>query len=154
MKVMGIDPGKSGAIAVINTTNNEVSYIRLDETSLDVWAFIEAQQPDCAILERVSAMPRQGVSSTFKFGTSFGFCQGVLVAARIPHVLVTPGEWQKSLRCLSKGDKNVTKSKAQELFPHIKITHKNADALLIAEYARRNAHELFSLAVSSETVAV
>ena len=45
--------------------------------------------------------------------------------------------WQKYLGCLTKGDKNVSKAKAQELFPDLKITHAIADSLLIAEYGRR-----------------
>ncbi len=44
--------------------------------------------------------------------------------------------WQKEMGCLTKGDKNVTKRRAQELFPTLKITHAIADALLIAEYGR------------------
>lgn len=144
MKVLGIDPGKSGAAAVIDVQTGEVVVCKLDETERDIWNFIKENRPDCAVLERVSAMPRQGVSSTFKFGTSFGFCKGLMVAAGVPFVLITPAEWQKSLRCLSKGDKNITKQKAQELFPSIKMTHKIADAILIAEYLRRHHNDLFA----------
>jgi len=145
MKILGIDPGKSGAIATIEQTalDRVIRVIKLKETERDVWEFVRDSHADCAILERVSAMPRQGVSSTFKFGTSFGFCRGILIAAGIPFTLVTPGVWQRHLSCLSKGDKNVTKAKAQELFPEGKITHANADALLIAEYGRRNHQQLF-----------
>jgi Holliday junction resolvasome RuvABC endonuclease subunit len=82
-------------------------------------------------------MPRQGVSSTFKFGTSYGFLRGVLVALEVPFEAVTPAKWQRSMSCLTKGDKNVTKARAQELFPEVKVTHAIADALLIAEYGRR-----------------
>jgi hypothetical protein len=42
--------------------------------------------------------------------------------------------WQKALGCLTKGDKNITKRKAQEMFPGIKVTHATADSLLIAHY--------------------
>ena len=54
-----------------------------------------------------------------------------------PFEEVAPQVWQKVLGCLSRGDKNVTKAKAQQLFPAIKVTHAIADALLLAEYARR-----------------
>ena len=57
------------------------------------------------VIEKVNAMPKQGVSSTFKFGTSFGFCQGMLVAAGIRFEFATPQKWQKSLDCRSGGDK-------------------------------------------------
>jgi crossover junction endodeoxyribonuclease RuvC len=82
-------------------------------------------------------MPKQGVSSTFKFGVNYGFLRGMLTAHKIPFEEVTPQKWQKAMGCLSKGNKNVTKAKAQQLFPNLKITHKVADALLIAEYCRR-----------------
>jgi hypothetical protein len=85
-------------------------------------------------------MPVQGVSSTFKFGVSYGFVLGLLSALRIRHELVTPQKWQRAMNCLSGGDKNVTKAAAQRLWPHWKITHGNADALLIAEHCRRMVH--------------
>jgi hypothetical protein len=49
---------------------------------------------------------------------------------------VTPFTWQKRLQCLSGGDKNVTKARAQQLFPGVKISHITADALLLAEFCR------------------
>lgn len=148
MRFLGIDPGASGAIAILSLENPElVLTMKLTETERDVWEFIKTSGAGCAILERVGAFPGQGVSSTFKFGASFGFCRGLLIAAQIPFALITPGVWQKNLGCLSKGDKNVTKAKAQELFPALKVTHAIADAILIAEYNRRNHQQLFSLAV-------
>ncbi len=63
----------------------------------------------------------------------------MLIASRIPFEEVTPQKWQKTLSCLSRGDKNITKAKAQQLFPGLRVTHATADALLIAEYARRHA---------------
>jgi len=90
-----------------------------------------------ALLERVHAMPKQGVSSTFKFGRSYGGLRMALAAARIPFDEATPGTWQRALGCLSGGDKNVTKRRAQELFPALRVTHAIADALLLAEFCRR-----------------
>jgi hypothetical protein len=60
-----------------------------------------------------------------------------LTAASIPFERVRPQAWQKALACMTKGDKNVSKRRAQELFPSMKITHAIADSLLIAEYNRR-----------------
>jgi hypothetical protein len=60
-----------------------------------------------------------------------------LTAAGIPFERVRPQAWQKTMGCMSKGDKNVTKSKAQELFPSMKITHAIADSLLIAKYGTK-----------------
>ena len=60
-----------------------------------------------------------------------------LIAAGIPFETVTPAKWQGAMGCRTKGDKNVTKRKAQDLFPGVKVTHAIADALLIAEWGRR-----------------
>jgi len=92
---------------------------------------------DAVYLERVHTMPGQGVASSGKFMMHYGFLRGVLVALGIPFEEVSPLKWQRALGCLSGGDKNVTKQKAQQLFPHLTITHATADALLIAEYGRR-----------------
>ena len=90
-----------------------------------------------ACLEKVHSMPGQGVASSFKFGQGFGHLEMALTAAKIPFTYVTPQKWQKELGCLTNGNKNVSKSRAQQLFPHIKCTHAISDALLIAEYCRR-----------------
>jgi hypothetical protein len=136
---MGIDPGYSGAIVVIDEDGGFVASIRLSDTEHDVADFVDefSHNITLGVLERVSAMPRQGVSSTFKFGTSYGFCRGLLVSFAVPFEDVTPGKWQRELKCLSKGDKNVTKAAAQRLFPDQKVVHATADAMLLAEYARR-----------------
>ena len=134
---LGVDVGTSGAMATIDPHGAVVSIQRLDATQHDIWAWIAGQRVRFAVIEKVNAMPKQGVSSTFKFGTSFGFCQGMLVAAGIRFDFVTPQKWQKALDCRSGGDKNITKGRAQTLFPGIKVIHANADALLLAEFARR-----------------
>ena len=79
-----------------------------------------------------------GVKSAFTFGQGFGHIEMALTAAGIPFERVSPQKWQKAMGCLTKGDKNVSKRRAQELFPHLKVTHATADALLIAAYGRRN----------------
>jgi crossover junction endodeoxyribonuclease RuvC len=135
---LGIDPGQSGSIACLFPSGN-ATWIKLDSTDHDVSDWLQdviANYYCKAVIERVSAMPKQGVSSSFKFGRSFGFLQGLLVAYKVPFALITPQTWQKHMKCLTKGDKNVSKAAAQRLWPKIKITHTNADALLIAEYCR------------------
>jgi crossover junction endodeoxyribonuclease RuvC len=134
---LGVDVGTSGAMAVVDPLGAVVSVQRLEATQHDVWTWLAAQRVRFAVIEKVNAMPKQGVSSTFKFGTSFGFCQGMLVAAGIRFEFATPQKWQKALDCRSGGDKNVTKARAQALFPGVKVIHANADALLISEFARR-----------------
>lgn len=143
MRIMGIDPGKSGGIAVLSDEWQLV--MPMPETEADIKEVIK-QELDSAkekeqflrcYLEAVHAMPGQGVVSMFKFGMNYGIIRGILSALGISFETVSPAKWQRALGCLSKGDKNVTKRKAQELFPLLKITHKTADALLIAEYGRR-----------------
>jgi len=138
--VLGIDPGYSGCVVSLHRETGEVDgFIGLSETPHDVADFVRqrALSIDRAYLEKVHSMPRQGVASTFKFGTSYGFCLGLLTSLLVPFEEVTPTKWQTFMKCKTGGDKNVTKAAAQRLHPRLKITHKNADALLIAEYGRR-----------------
>lgn len=135
---IGIDPGANGAIAFVLCDGSQVWKMEhAKSTEHDLAAFLASFDDAVAYIEQVHAMPKQGVSSTFKFGRSYGFMIGLLTAHKIPFREVTPRKWQSELGCLSKGDKNVTKAAAQRLFPDIKVTHANADALLIAEYCRR-----------------
>jgi len=90
-----------------------------------------------AYIEQVSSSPQMGVVSAFSFGRGYGNLEMALTAAGISFERVRPQVWQKALGCMTKGDKNVSKRKAQELFPDRKITHATADALLIAYYGTR-----------------
>jgi len=143
---IGIDPGASGGIAFIPDNNPAGAWaVKMPETLADLWDVIYDCSPErttCeysphACLEKVHSMPGQGVASSFKFGQGFGHLEMALTASRIPFTYVTPQKWQKELGCLTGGDKNVSKARAQQLFPHLKITHALADALLLAEYCRR-----------------
>jgi len=135
---LGIDPGKNGGLAIVNSLGrlcDAVGFKNLTETDINDWML--AYPYSLALLEKVHSMPKQGVKSTFTFAQSYGLLRGVLVANNLKREFVPPQVWQKALGCMTKGDKNVTKAKAQELFPNRKITHAIADACLIAEYARR-----------------
>lgn len=141
MHYIGIDPGQSGAIAVIDGNNLQILTTDvLKEKTIheisDVFEYLSQFKPECfAILEQVHSMPKQGVSSSFKFGQSFGQLEGFLAGHKIPFDYASPQKWQKYLGCLSKGDKNVTKALAQRLYPDCKVTHAIADSILIARYA-------------------
>jgi len=135
---IGIDPGASGAVAIQHT--GLMHTMKLTGTEADVSEFIDrwARLGDCfAFLESVHSMPKQGVSSSFKFGASFGFLKGLLVGLKVPFELVTPQRWQKAMGCMSGGNKNVTKQACQRLFPFEKVSHATADAMLISEFCRR-----------------
>jgi len=143
--ILGLDPGKDGAAALLDKEQaSTINFART--TDLDLWRWFVEARPYVtkAYLERVGAMPKQGVASMFKFGTSYGFARGLLVALEIPFELVGAYQWQKQLGIPSRGSKSkpehkrVLKQRAQELFPGLKITLANCDALLIAEWGRRH----------------
>lgn len=143
MRFLGIDPGGSGAVVALAgqytfEDGSRIAVQRLDSTEKDVSDFIKEHSHETfAYLERAQSMPKQGVVSSFKFGVSYGFLRGCLVSHGIAFEEIGPRKWQTALGCLSGGDKNVTKARAQQLFPGIKVTHHIADALLIAEFCRR-----------------
>lgn len=151
MQYLGIDPGKTGGIAVIDywqkdtrlgvSTESTITTCKLDNTELDIWNWLSDNVDllnSVATIENVHSMPEQGVKSSFTFGKSLGFLIGLLTASSIPYKFVTPQKWQKGMQCLTGGDKNVSKAAAQRLWPRVKMTHAIADALLIAEYGRTN----------------
>jgi hypothetical protein len=144
MTIIGIDPGVNGAIAWINDDKPCVE--KMPDTLQDLWGLIQdiraAASPPLGVgetnamayIEQVHSSPQMGVKSAFTFGNGFGHLEMALTAAGIPFTRIRPQVWQKELGCLTKGDKNVSKRKAQELFPSMKVTHATADALLIAKY--------------------
>jgi crossover junction endodeoxyribonuclease RuvC len=146
---LGCDPGASGAFAILDLAGSIVDVTKMPETPKDMSDYLSEFSPRIRIaaLEHVHAMPKQGISSAFKFGRNFGMLHMGLVAHRIPFQFVSPGVWQQPLGCIVTGrkgptdnksaKKQLTKARAQELFPNQKITHAIADALLIAEWLRR-----------------
>ena len=140
---VGIDPGMSGAIAYITSNGWHSAEPFRKGTPKDWLTYLrwirQANGDAFCMVEQVHSMPKQGVSSTFKFGHHAGMCEAFLIAAEIPYEFVTPLAWQKALKCQSHGDKNITKRAAEALFPGgLDITHAIADALLIAEFCRRS----------------
>lgn len=95
------------------------------------------------VIEQVGSMPGQGVSSTFKFGKSFGIALGVAQALGNPMTRVRPQQWKPTFRLIGK-DKDASRHVATELWPsmaeHWKYKYQNgkSDAALIAEHARRS----------------
>ena len=135
---IGIDPGVNGGIAWI--TDGKPCVEKMPDTLQDLWELLRdiANEGDChAYLEQVHSSPQMGVVSAFTFGNGFGHLEMALTAAGIPFTRVRPQVWQKELGCMTKGDKNISKRKAQELFPSMKVTHATADSLLIATYGTK-----------------
>lgn len=153
MIYIGIDPGVSGGIASLDDTGNVIEVHRMPDTPDDLVNLLRVVSADYddavplltrrAMLEQVNAGvfnkpgQRMGVSSAFTFGRGFGRLETALAALRIPFDLVQAARWQTALGCRTHGDKNISKARAQQLWPGRKITHAIADALLLAEYGRR-----------------
>lgn len=146
MIFLGIDPGQSGGISA-HHGSQVMAFGFTNKTPMDIYKIIKLLRvKNCvAMIEKVHSMPKQGVASSFTFGKGYGFLLGCLTALEIPFEYVSPQKWQKYLGCLTKGDKNISKQKAQELFPSLKITHAIADALLIGEYLKRTHYSNLDL---------
>lgn len=143
MIYIGIDPGKSGALAVI-WPNESVEVMTFGEVEYrDILKDVNSRNAKCC-LERVGSMPKQGVNSMFHFGENYGFIQGLLTAYSIPYELVTPNKWKKEFQVT--GDKNSSIDVCKRLFPNVNLRRTDkckkdhdgmAEALLMAEYAKR-----------------
>lgn len=150
MKI-GIDPGNTGAIALLNEhyelvsvwdmplmANGKKQQVNASELAKILEYPGATRSGDLeAIVEKVGAMPGQGVSSMFNFGMGFGVIQGVLAARRIPYRLVAPPKWKKAAGLTGK-DKDMARTLAQQLYPEAPLGRKKdigrADAILIARY--------------------
>lgn len=113
----------------------------MPETPMDILEMIKSMNPDICYLEDVGqGMPGQSSKATAKFARHNGHLEMALLALKIPTVKILPSRWQKSLSLLSrKGEekrdhKNRIKAWSQGMFPQVKVTLKNADALAIAYY--------------------
>lgn len=142
---IGIDPGKSGGIALV--TNEGLATAKEYPGTITEAASIVAEFKKCwglrgAVIERVHAMPKQGVSSTFKFGMNYGAWQGILAAFNIPYQTVTPRQWQKDALDAGSGEtKERSLDMARRLFPGVDLSrkkdHGKADALHLARWGLR-----------------
>jgi crossover junction endodeoxyribonuclease RuvC len=128
MRVLGVDPGATGALAMWDTGVDALIVCDMPGATVRVgkaqrrqvsetWLadIIKHYEPDTAWLERVHALPKQGVTSSFSFGLAYGIVRGVLAALGVPATLVTPQEWKRSFRL--GPDKNEARLIAARLFP-------------------------------------
>jgi len=151
MIILGIDPGLRGALAFYDTAEKalvleDMPIVQVfrngkkkDEVSAQLLSHIIAENsPDRAFMERVNAMPGQGVSSVFSFGRSSGVVEGALAAFDIPTTLITPVAWMKELGM--RAGKDGSRERAMQLFPAYaslfgrKKDDGRSDAALIAWY--------------------
>lgn len=154
MRVIGIDPGLSGAIAFYDTVEGAVEIadmptvelVRNGKKKREVSAvllsnILTRHKVDAAFLEKVNAMSGQGVTSVFSFGRSSGIVEGILAAYDIPTTLVTPQAWQKAVG--QRAGKDGSRERAMQLFPaqadlfQRKKDDGRSDAALIAYYGSK-----------------
>lgn len=144
--VMGIDPGKNGAFAIIKDGalqkvvpfNGDIKICRTVFRYLDIELYC---------IERVTSSPKQGVVSAFTFGRFFeAVVTAASLAAESSCILVRPQEWQSALGVLSGGNKTVLFTMAKRMFPKgyaaKMFNRKSADAVLLAHYAHKYAEYL------------
>jgi crossover junction endodeoxyribonuclease RuvC len=155
MLIIGIDPGISGSICFFEDgkiidvfemptmtdgkkNKKQVNGAQIyNEISSKIMG-IEKQNLR-VIIEQVSAMPGQGVTSMFNFGQSFGILKGICSAMQLPMYFVRPAKWKKYFG-LIKSEKDASRTKAIEMFPYFssqlskKKDSNKADAILIASF--------------------
>jgi hypothetical protein len=155
VKFIGIDPGQSGGLALLNEKGQALEAVGMPDTEAGLWLLLskwshEAPlEPLKAYLEKVRASPQMSKGSIWTFAQGYGSLRAFLIAAGIPFEDVAPQKWQKFIGVRDKtgarkledvditAKKNRHKVLAQKLFRSVPVTHKLADALLIAEYGRR-----------------
>ena len=155
MLIIGIDPGITGAISVLE--NKKVIEVYDTPTMIDgkknkrqvngaqVTNIIkenlnkDKDKEVVVVVENVNAMPGQGVTSMFNFGQSFGVIKGICSALSLPIYFVRPAKWKKHFN-LIKTNKDASRTKVIQIYPEIssKLSRKKdsnkADAILIARY--------------------
>ena len=153
MIIIGIDPGISGAISIIE--NKKILEVYDTPTMIDgkknkkqinsaqvthiIKEILNKGKEVVVVVEHVNAMPGQGVTSMFNFGQSFGVIKGICAALNLPIYFIRPAKWKKHFN-LIKTNKDASRTKVIEVYPEIssKLQRKKdsnrADAILIALY--------------------
>lgn len=147
---IGIDPGQSGAVAVIFRDGQMVEdWPGCPAGAAELMLNWRTEfNVELAALESVHAMPGQGVKSMFTFGRNLGAWEGLLAALHISYVMPTPQQWQRGLVMPSDGADPKARSLAvaRRLFPDADLSrkkdHGRADALLLAWWARKQGGEM------------
>jgi crossover junction endodeoxyribonuclease RuvC len=159
---IGIDPGVSGAVALLDSETNEVRFYdtptlevvvnKKKRNVLDAYAMVRILKDASAgrevmvTIEKVQAMPgggerTMGATSAFSFGMGFGLWLGILAALEIPHQQVHPATWKARVMSGLGKEKDASRQIAMQHYPkaagllNLKKHHGRADALMIARWA-------------------
>ena len=155
MLIIGIDPGINGAICffkkgkvidvidmpTIAEGKKNKRQINCQQVFNEIFSKIQKDPTENikVVVEKVSAMPGQGVTSMFNFGQSFGAIKGICAAMQLPIYFVHPAKWKKYFDLINS-QKDASRTKAIEIFPKIssvlskKKDANKADAILIASF--------------------
>ena len=155
MLIIGVDPGISGSICFFENgkiidviempTMTDGKKNKRQVNGAQIYNEISArinniEKKDIrVIIEQVSAMPGQGVTSMFNFGQSFGILKGICSAMQLPMYFVRPAKWKKYFSLINS-EKDASRTKAIEMFPYFssqlskKKDSNKADAILIASF--------------------
>ena len=155
MLIIGIDPGISGSICFFDDgkiidvvempTMTEGKKNKRQVNGSQIYNEIlkristHDKQNVRVVIEQVSAMPGQGVTSMFNFGQSFGILKGISSAMQLPMYFVRPAKWKKYFNLINS-EKDASRTKAIEIFPYFssnlskKKDSNKADAILIASF--------------------
>ena len=155
MLIIGIDPGISGSICFMKNgkiievvemptmTEGKKNKRQVNGAQIcnEILQRIRDNQKENirVVIEQVSAMPGQGVTSMFNFGQSFGILKGICSAMKLPMYFVRPAKWKKYFNLINS-EKDASRTKAIEIFPYFsqelskKKDANKADAILIASY--------------------
>ena len=155
MLIIGIDPGISGSICFLvdgkileviempTMTDGKKNKRQVNGSQVfnEITKIIKEYKKDeiRVVIEQVSAMPGQGVTSMFNFGQSFGILKGICSAMQLPIYFVRPAKWKKYFNLINS-EKDASRTKAIEIFPYFssnlskKKDSNKADAILIASY--------------------
>jgi|TARA_B100000287_G_scaffold367695_1_gene363577 crossover junction endodeoxyribonuclease RuvC len=155
MLIIGIDPGITGSICFFengkiidlidmpNMADGKKQKRQVNGAQIYNEIFIRIKNLDKknikVVIEHVSAMPGQGVTSMFNFGQSFGVLKGICSAMQLPMHFVRPAKWKKFFNLIN-AEKDASRTKAIEIFPYIspqlskKKDANKADAALIASF--------------------
>ena len=148
MIYVGIDPGLKGGVALHCGNHVEAFPIPVVDGYVDVATLAdEFRKYDdmLAIVEKVGAMPGQGVVSMFNFGRCYGTLIGLCIALGIKVELVTPQKWKGEVLAGTTKDKEAAIAYCRRVYPEVKLIQPRcrvphdgmADALCLAEYGRR-----------------
>jgi len=154
MRIIGIDPGLSGGIAILDDLKifdlfdmPIMSEGKKNKNQLNSAQLVNIIKKHIisantfVIVEQVSAMPGQGVTSMFNFGQTFGSIKGICAALNLPIFYVRPAKWKKHFELINSS-KDASRTKVIEMYPSIssRLSKKKdvnkADAILIARYFR------------------